>query len=248
MFDRLVAARNSLDEIAAGFDASGLSPEAAVRVVQELGAIRRVVDGMTAKAAKRVVETNTGSMGGISLVARTLGVPNGEVRRAIETATLLEALPVTAAAVRAGELSAREAQLIADAATANPAAEHALLTKAEQGLVPLRDACVQARAAVEDPDERRTRHHRQRAWTIATRADAMMAGYFCYRSRSAAPSKPRSKHEPNTSSATTRPANTNRSRPTPRTRSPNSSSAHRKRRRFPRSAATPSMSSSITVR
>src|SRR5260221_9201515 len=92
MFDVLVAARSSLDEIAGVFDASALSPVEALRVVDELGAIRRVVDGMVAKTAKRVSETQTTNGDTAALVARSLGVRAGEVRAASETATHLENL------------------------------------------------------------------------------------------------------------------------------------------------------------
>jgi hypothetical protein len=180
MFDSLATARNSLDEIASGFDPRALSPEAALRVVDQLGSIRRVVDGMLGKTAKRVSETYAGSGTAAGTIARILGVGTGEVRSSIETATKLEGLPATDAAVREGSLSAREAQLIADAATLNPAAERELLEAAQRGVVPLRDACVAARAAVEDPKGRGKRQHRERQFRMWTNADGMLAGRFAY--------------------------------------------------------------------
>ena len=57
MFASLTSSRNLLDDVARTFDASSLSAEAALRAVDELGAIRLVVDGMLAKAAKRIEET-----------------------------------------------------------------------------------------------------------------------------------------------------------------------------------------------
>ncbi len=178
MFASLVAARQSLDEIASEFDAAALAPEVALRVVDEFGAIRRVVDGMLAKATKRVVESDLVERDGAALVARTLGVRTGEVRAAISTATKLEALPATDAAVREGRLSAGAAQMIAVAATANPAAEEDLLRVAADGLVPLQDACVKARAAVEDPAARRARQQRLREFHSWTDSDGMIAGRF----------------------------------------------------------------------
>ncbi len=180
MFALLDATRSTLDSIAFEFDAAALSPEAAVRVVDELGAIRRVVDGMLGKVAARVAQTNTSAHDAAASVARSLGVSVAEVRGAIDTAKRLDALPATDAAVRAGRLSAREAELIAGAATKNPAAEADLLRVAEQGLVPLRDACVAARAAVEDPDARANRLHGKRAFRYWTDADGMWAGQFRY--------------------------------------------------------------------
>jgi Domain of unknown function (DUF222) len=176
MFDSLVDARRTLDEISVAFDASVLSPQAAERVVDELAWIRNVVDAMIAKTAKRVAETS--ERDGAARVARSLGVGRGVAQAAIDNAESLEQLPATDAAVREGRLSAGQAQMIAAAATANPAAELDLLEIAERGLVPLRDACVAARAAVEDPDSRAIRQHRQRRFGFWTDDDGMIAGRF----------------------------------------------------------------------
>jgi hypothetical protein len=89
-------------------------------------------------------------------------------------------LPTTAAALRAGRLSSKEATLIADAATINPAEEQHLLGVAKLGLVRLRDACVEARAAAEDPKQRHARHHRDRSFRSWTDRDGMWAGQFRY--------------------------------------------------------------------
>ncbi len=178
MFASLDTARTTLNSIAREFDAAALSPEAAVRVVDQLAAIRRVVDGMLGKVARRVADTTPDN--GCASVARILGVGTGEARTAVETATKLEQLPATDAAVRAGRLSSKEAKLIADAATINPAAEESLLRAAGQGLVTLQDACVDARAAVEDPKSRGERQHRERAFRSWTDRDGMWAGRFRY--------------------------------------------------------------------
>ena len=178
MFASLDSIRSVLDEIARSFDASSLSPEAALRVVDQLGSIRRVVDGMLGKIAKRVAETSTTERDGAAVVARSLGVRPGEVRAAIETASQLENLPLTDRAVREGGLSADEARMIAAAATLNPGAEQELLDAAQRGLVPLRDACVAARARVEDPAVRAKRQRLRRRLGMWTNADGMIAGYF----------------------------------------------------------------------
>jgi hypothetical protein len=180
MFASLVSARCVLDEIALGFDAAALSPQTAARIVDELGAIRRVVDGMTAKTAKRVAETSTDANDAATSIARTLGVTAGEVRAAIKNATKLETLPATDTAVRQGKLSAREAQMIAGAAIINPSAERELLEKAEGGLAQLNDACIAARAAVEDPAARAKRQHRQRHWRMWTDTEGQLVGRYQY--------------------------------------------------------------------
>jgi hypothetical protein len=49
---------------------------------------------------------------------------------------------------------------------------------ADHGLLPLKDACIAARAAVEDPSERAARQHRQRCVRTWTDAEGMLAGQF----------------------------------------------------------------------
>lgn len=178
MFYSLVSVRNTLDPVAGSFDANAFSPNEAMRVLDELGAIQRLVAGMLAKTAKRVAEANPDDGNVAASMARRLGVGTGEVRAAIETAKQLENLSATDAAVREGRLSAREAQLISAAASRNAAAEQHLLNTAEQGLVPLKRACIAARAAVEDPAERAKRRQSHRQWRMWTDADGMLAGRF----------------------------------------------------------------------
>ena len=96
----------------------------------------------------------------------------------IATATKLDALPATDAAVRAGVLSVRQAEMVAGAARVNPAAEAGLLAAAREGMVPLRDACVRARAEAEDPAARSERQHRARFVRIWNDPDGMVAGRF----------------------------------------------------------------------
>lgn len=182
MFASMVATRVAVDTLAGEFDATALSGEDAVRSVDELGAIRRVIDGLFAKAAKRVADTRAHAKRGAGNAAGFVGSRSGgtasETRAAIETATKLEQLPATDAAVKAGKLSAREAKMIADAATLNPDAEHDLLVAAGKGLVPLKDACIAARAKVEDPAARSARQHARRRLSMWIDDDGMVAGSF----------------------------------------------------------------------
>jgi hypothetical protein len=179
MFDRVPA---QLLRLAAELDADALSPSEAVRALDDLGAARRVLDGMIARVAKRVEDTGTASVVGersaAALVARKLGVGVSEARTTIDTARQLAALPKTDDAVRRGRLSLKQAALIAGAAAENPAAETELLRAADRGLVNLRDACVTVRARGEDPGERRERHRRRRHLRLWTDTDGMLAGAF----------------------------------------------------------------------
>ena len=182
MFGSLTTRRTTAETLAREFDAGEFSPPTVVRVLEELGVVRRLVDGMVAKAGLAVSDSGAhllkGERNAAVMVARSLGVGAGEARSAIDTARKLEVLPATEAAVRRGALSARQAQMIAEAAVFNPDAEQQLLAAAEQGLVPLKDACVAARAAVEDPAERSARQRTLRSLRTWTDGDGMVAGSF----------------------------------------------------------------------
>src|SRR4051794_10802327 len=134
MFGSLDTARTELETLARSLDATALSGEEALRALRDLGAIRRLTDGLLAKVAKRVGETSahehTGDRDAVHCYARTLGCDASEGRRAIDTAKKLEHLPSTDRAVREGKLSAKQAQMIADAAASNPRAEATLLAAA----------------------------------------------------------------------------------------------------------------------
>src|SRR5204862_3187377 len=77
-----------------------------------------------------------------------------------------------------GRLSARQAQMIVDAATINPDAECDLITTAAHGLVPLRDACIAARAVVEDGVARAKRQAASRFLRTWSDDDGMLEGRF----------------------------------------------------------------------
>ena len=184
MFDTLTTTRTDLETLAREFEPRMLTGEEAVRVVRELGAVRRLVDGILGKAAWRVEDTSAHRRNGendrdaAQLVGRAVGVEASEARRAIRTAKKVEKLPETDAAVRAGRLSARQAELIADAATANPAAEQKLLAAADEGMVRLREECIKALADGENPKKRAERHHTGRQLRTWTGTDGMLEGHF----------------------------------------------------------------------
>jgi hypothetical protein len=150
--------------------------------LEKLGAIRRLADGMLAKAAKRVEDTAEHTRGtdrtAAELCARVTGVSPGEAKRAIEVAGKLESLPATDAAVRAGSLSARAADLIVSAASEDPTVEQQLIKAAGRGMVPLRDAVIAARARREDEAARAKRQHAARSFRTWTAADGMVEGHF----------------------------------------------------------------------
>ena len=206
-------------------------------MVDELGVIRRLAEGVLARAAKRVAESAGYRKGAdrdaAQAYARAAGVETSEARRAIGMAKQLEHLPATEATVREGRLSTREAVMIAEAATADPNAEADLLDAAAEGMVPLKDACLAARARAEDPVERvplagtgadlpdvdfGRRHGRG---SFQAHARGRRAGEIGGRQRGAA-------HLPRLAANTVR---TSRTRPTPPTRSPISSSPNHRNAR-----------------
>ncbi len=184
MFDTLNSTRTDLEALAREFEPRMLTGEQAVRAVKELAAIRCLLDGMLGKAAWRVDETAAHRRNGendrdaAQLVGRELGTDPSEARRVIRTAKKVEKLPDTDAAVRAGRLSARQAELVADGATANPAAEPRLLEAAGEGMVALKEACITVRAEAEDPTKRSKRQHAGRRLRIWTATDGMVEGHF----------------------------------------------------------------------
>jgi hypothetical protein len=182
MFDQVVTARKSLEQAARSFDAGTLSGPDAVSTLEALGVVRRLVDGLIAKTAKRVddtaAHTRRGDRSAAELCARLVGIGPGEARRAIDTATRLEALPTTDAAVRAGTLAAPAVEVITGAAGADPTVERELLAAARQGMVPLRDTAVAVRARREDETSRRARHCRARFHRLWTNHDGMVEGHY----------------------------------------------------------------------
>ncbi len=179
--EELRTARTALEAIAQSFDAT-CSGRAAVGLLEELATIRHLADGVTARVSKRIAETNVfvayGDRTAQELCARLGGVGTGDARRAIEHATRLESLPATDAAVRAGRLSGPEAALISAVAVHDPILETELLAAAGNGLSPLRDACVSARARTEDPEARARRQHAARTLTMWNNVDGMVEGHF----------------------------------------------------------------------
>jgi hypothetical protein len=182
MIERIRSVGTELQAIARDLDVTACSGQEALELVEALGFVRRVADGMVGRAAKRVEDTAAytynGERNAAETVERLVGVSTGEARRAIDVAAKLDRLPATDAALKAGRLSSRQADLIVEAAGESPEIEGALLRAAARGVVPLRDAAVAARAARADQAERAARQHRARAFRMWTAVDGMVEGHF----------------------------------------------------------------------
>jgi hypothetical protein len=182
MLNSLLSVESALEVAARDFDPSACGGAETVAFLEKLGAIRRLTDGMIAKAAKRLEDTAEHTRhtdrSAAELCARVTGVSAGEAKRAIEVAAKLESLPATDAAVRAGKLSARAADLIVSAASEDPTVERELIKVAGKGMVPLRDAVIAARARREDEAERVQRQQAARSFRMWPTADGMVEGHF----------------------------------------------------------------------
>jgi hypothetical protein len=179
MFVGMVETRKALQDITQRFDASTLTVTDAGHFVTEVAIMRRLLDALFTMASARAAD---GAPGGDRIAARNLasnsGQDSGDTRQAIEAGRKLADLPATNSAARAGDLSAQHISLIAEAATQNPAAETDLLNAATRGTLALREACIKAKAAVEDPDTRTKRQRAMRTFRTWIDGDGMIAGRF----------------------------------------------------------------------
>ncbi len=114
--------------------------------------------------ARRMEAACTWRRAGYRSAAEQLAAVSGSsvsaARNMLETSKQVEALPATAAAMRAGKLSSAKAAAIASAATIASGAEESLLSKADAPLAVVRDECLQAQAV--DRDAAHARIHRDR--------------------------------------------------------------------------------------
>jgi hypothetical protein len=183
------------------FDAGALSAPDAIQTLDDLDVTIRMLDSARAATIKRIDDTvawkSSGALDAARYVADRCGLSAGEVRRTLDVEDKLASLPATRAALREGQISKKAGQCIADAASINPGAERELLAKASEGLPRLREACVKARAAAEDPDERadaQRKGRRVRQWTDDL---GMGAGEWHIRPEDAGAFKEVLKHETN---------------------------------------------------
>src|SRR5438552_16848613 len=131
--------------------------------------MEKLVAAGKALAARRVAESDhwrgAGERSAAHWLARRAGSSVGAAMATLETAARLPELPAVDRAVRAGELSAAQANEIASAAGADPGAQAELVQVARRdGFTGLRDKCRRVKAAAA-PDEmaRRRAIHRSRS-------------------------------------------------------------------------------------
>src|SRR5438477_9611780 len=154
---RLQEMEAALREIVAGLEPEALSADAAVGLVDTFVSMEKLVAAGKALAARRVAESNhwrgAGERSAAHWLARRSGTSIGSAMATLETAARLPELPAVDRAVRAGELSAVQANEIASAAGADPGAQAELVRVARRdGFTGLRDKCRRVKAAAA-PDE-----------------------------------------------------------------------------------------------
>ena len=153
---------------------------------QRLDEIERLAAGAKALLARRVEESNRwraeGDRTAAHYLARKAGSSVGAAKATLDTSKRLASLPRVAEAVRSGELSAAQAEVVADAAAVDPRSEERLLlTARRRTLGELREACARTKAAADrDAEARYARIHAERSCRRRTTTDG--AGEVLYRS------------------------------------------------------------------
>src|SRR4051812_48092061 len=164
------------------FDADAISCDDAVELVDWFSAVERLaVAGKTlaaAKAASGSAWRDAGDRSAADWLAKKTGTTVGDARAVLATGAALPDAPATDAALRAGQLSGRQAEAIAPAAAADPSAEARLLEMAEyQSLQKLRDEAARVTAAADaDAAARHERIRRNRSYREFGCADGSRRG------------------------------------------------------------------------
>src|SRR5207244_3006780 len=154
---RLQDVEAALREIVVGLEPEALAAGTAAGLVDTFATIEKLAGAGKALAARRVADSNlwrgAGERSAAHWLARRAGSSVGSAMATLETAARLDELPAVNAALRAGELSAVQANEIASAAGADPGAEAELMAVArDNGVGGLRDKCRRVKAAAA-PDE-----------------------------------------------------------------------------------------------
>ncbi len=142
-----------------------------------LDGIERLAATAKTLLARRVADSRVwateGYSGPAAYLARRSGTTPGRARETLEASKRLADQPVLSDAARAGELSAGQTALIADAVTADPSAASRLVKAASTSTVAeLREACARIRAAADpDPEATHRRIHAKRCLRRHTDTD-----------------------------------------------------------------------------
>ena len=181
--DELRAATIALSKVVKRIDPDSVPLSQAFQFWQACDLIGRYGSNAAMALARRVDESDSWKKAGCAspdqFRARAGGIGLGDAKRQGKASRQLEDLPDTRDAMREGQLSPEQVELIADAAEANPAAEHDLIDSAsKKGVKDLKDDCGRAKQQADrDPDATRRRVRGERRFGIAGRTDSSAALY-----------------------------------------------------------------------
>ena len=172
----LAGAAGAIARLAQSFDPSTLSVfEAEVALSYATEALNRwsyLQGALASRLASFSTHEGEGERSAAHQIARRTGNSVGQAFRLLDTASKVAASPELAEAASSGKLSARQAELIADATSANSEALPSLLDTARSStLADLRRSCTAAKAAVADREARRRQIHARRYLRTFTDSD-----------------------------------------------------------------------------
>jgi hypothetical protein len=153
VFEQLRCAVDALRSLVGELEPDRFDGPGARTLVELFDEVERLGAAGKALATRQVVATGAWRHDGAhrdaaSWLAGTTGATVGAARATVDTAARVAELPATEAVLRAGSLSFTQVDAIADAATADPAAEAELLERAtHDGVRGLRTACARVKAA-----------------------------------------------------------------------------------------------------
>jgi hypothetical protein len=181
---RVVSVAKVLRRLVRLLDVRRLSPGHALALIDAFASIERLAVAGKVLCAGRAAEAEpwlvTGERSGADWLAKRTGTTVSDAREALSTAARLADAPATADALRAGELTLKQADAVSSAAAADPSAEHPMLERARcKSLQKLRDESARVRAAADpDPAARHERIHRSRTWRRWTDVDGARCGHY----------------------------------------------------------------------
>jgi hypothetical protein len=182
MFATLDRVRTELSALAERDAPSGLSGDAAVRALGELGRIRRVVDALVVSASARVETSEAhrgrGDRSAADTTATALGTSRYEGQELLAAAKAAAEHPRLARALSDGQIRPRAVVLIGATLQHAPDTLDELVLTAIWRPRELREACLRARAQAEDPDARARRQRAARALGTWTDIDGLFCGRF----------------------------------------------------------------------
>jgi hypothetical protein len=170
----VVAAEDPMRGLVAGLDPNAVPLFDAPGMFEAFALLERLAGSAKTLIAARAEAACTWKAAGFRSAAEQLAVSSGtsvtSAKNMLETSKQVEELLATAQAMRAGRLSPAKAQVIASAATINPAAEEHLVEHAATApYAEVRNESLKARAGI-DRDAAHARIHAERSfhdWTDA---------------------------------------------------------------------------------